>query len=314
LVRILQPLFKSILFPIDSSVQSTNSLDMTLFISKLLGSQVTLIHVVSNELLTIPGLVYSPIENYEPVSAATGQFPRVMSLPQTQNYVLPEEVIREVTDTLELNGQTILSDGAAQFTKEGVSVKEKLVKGGDTAQTIIDEAETGNYDLILMGNSANEEKELDLHLGSVAAKVSSAAKIPILIVRQKKQISKILIPVDGSKNEEFALQKAYLLAKASGSKVVLLHVQEASLLNLRPEIKEFGIEILESRAKMFVGIPLEQKLVSGDPAKVIIKTAQETNSDLIVISAGGHGVKGFFLGRVSDHVLRHATIPVLLAR
>ena len=66
---------------------------------------------------------------------------------------------------------------------------------------------------------------------------------------------------------------------------------------------------------MIEGIPLEQKLTSGDPAKVIIKTAEQTDADLIIMNSGGIGAfKRLFIGSVSDHVLHHATVSVLLIK
>ncbi len=47
-----------------------------------------------------------------------------------------------------------------------------------------------------MGNTGEEER--DQHLGSVAKKVATTAEIPVLITRDKIQISRILVPVDGS--------------------------------------------------------------------------------------------------------------------
>jgi nucleotide-binding universal stress UspA family protein len=212
-------------------------------------------------------------------------------------------------------GQTLLAESTSLFKREGLIVKEKLVEGTDTAETVINEAETGNYDLVIMGNSGSEEGELDLHLGSVARKVSSAIKIPIMIVRKKSEVRRILIPVDGSVKEEKTLQKAHSIAKATGSKVILLHVQEASLLRLKLEIKEIGLKIIENASSRFEGLQLEQKLVSGDPANSIIQAAKEADVDLVVMSKGGRGtLRDFFLGSVSDHVLHHATVPILLVK
>lgn len=307
--------FRNILVPIDGSLQSKTSQRMALFMSKLFRSQVTLMNVVSNELLTLPKQLYSPRESYAPISTATGQFPRTLSLPITKEYVLPDEVIREVTERYMKEGQTLLSESTSRFTQEGIATNEKLVEAADVAETIISEADSGNYDLVVMGNSGDKEKELDFHLGSVAEKVLSGIKTPILIVREKTLLKKILIPVDGSEKEEKALQKANMIARATGSKLLLLHVQEASLLRLKPEIRQIGVQILKHASTLIEGLPYEEKLVSGDPANVIIQTAKQDDIDLIVISKGKHDMlRGFFLGSVSNHVLHHAIVPVLLVK
>ncbi|MCW4047259.1 MAG: universal stress protein [Candidatus Bathyarchaeota archaeon] len=306
--------FNNILVPIDDSLQSRIAQEMAVFISKLFKSQVAIMHVIPNEVLT-PGQTYTQRENYIPISTATGQFPRTLSLPKTRENVFPEEVVREVIEQYRNAGKTLLAKSASLFAEEGIAVKEILVDGNDTAETIIAEAEAGNYDLIIMGNSANEENELDLHLGSVAKEVASSVKTSILIVRKKREAKKILIPVDGSAKDEQTLQTARMIAHAAGAKIVLLHVQEKTILRLRPEIKEIGLQILKNASKMIEGTQSEQKLVAGDPAKAIIQTAEQADVDLIVMGSGERStLRGFFLGSVSDHVLNHATVPVLLVK
>ena len=312
----MEKVFRKILVPVDGSLQSRTAQEMASFLSQLFESQVTLMHVVSNE-LTLGGQTYIPRENYAPISTATGQFPRALSLPRIRENVLPDEVIREVTEGFREEGQTILEKSASFFSQKDIIVEQKLVEKNDAAEAIITEADSGIYDLVIMGNSGGEENELDLrlHLGSVAKKVSLAVRIPVLVVRKKTDVRKILIPVDGSAKEDKALQKAKMIAKATGSKVVLLHVQEKSLLKFKSEINEIGLQILKHASSKMEGIESENKLLSGDPANVIIQTAKQYDVDLIAMNSGGSGtLKGFFLGSVSDHVLHHATVPVLLLK
>ncbi len=307
--------FGNILLPIDGSAQSMIAQNMTVFLSKLFKSQVTLMHVVPNEPVSLPAKNYAVRENFVPVSAATGQFPRALREPPVKEYAIPDEVAAEIREGYLTEGQTLLTEGVSLFSREGIAVKEKLAEGADVAGTIITEAETGKYDLIVIGNSGAEEKELDLHLGSVAERVSSAVEIPILIVRQKTRIDKVLIPVDGSEKDERALLKGGVIAKKAGAKVVLLHVQETSLLRLKPEARERGLLILKEAAAQLEGLQVEQKLGSGDPAKITIQTSLQENVDLIVMSRGAHRMRRMFpFGSVSSHVLHYATVPLLLVK
>lgn len=308
-------IFQKILVPIDGSLQSKITQEMAIFISKLFKSNVTLIHVVRNELVAFGGEVYVPRENYEPITTIAGQFPTGRSLPKTRS-VFSDEIIREVTEEYMDQGQGLLDEGVSLFAQDGVSVKQKLIEGTDTAGAIINEIESEKYDLVIMGNSGGEEEEgLDLHLGSVAKKVSVSAKTPVLIVRKKNEAKKILIPVAGSPKEQKILATANTIAKAAGASAVLLHVQEKSLLKLRPEVQQIGIQILKQASSGFEGVQLEQKLVSGDPARVIIQTAEQADVDLIIMRGGGQSnFRGRFLGSVSDHVLHHSTVPVLLIK
>ncbi len=307
--------FKNILVPVDGSLQSKISQEMTVFLSKLFQSQVMVMHVVLNELPALKGELYTPREDIVPVSQATGQFPRAIGLPRPRDNVLPDGVIRELIERYRENGGTILAESLSLFAARGISVQQKLVEANDVSEAIIAESEVGSFDLIIMGNSEGEENVSDLHLGSVAKKVSIGSKISVLIVRQKTEVKKILVPVDGSPNEEKALQKASAIAQAAGAQIVLLHVQETPLLRFRPEITKVGRKILEQSAEKLESVSFEQKLASGDPASVIIRTASEADIDLIVMNRGGLGtLKGLFLGGISEHVLQHASVPVLLVK
>ena len=310
-------IFKNILVPIDGSSASKTSQEMAIFFSKLFDSEATLLHVVSHELMTPGTLAFSQEgesyrKEYTPVSMSTGQFPRAVRLPQTRENKYPSEVVTEVTQWYFEKGEEIASNAVALFKKEGTPTEKKLLEGTDPSEFILAEAE--KHDLIIMGNSGSEENEQDLHLGSNARKVSAAAKIPVLIVREKKQVSKILVPIDGTAKEEKALKYASIIAKIMKAKTTLMHVQETRLLKIRPEIETFGKQILENAANK-IEAAAEQKLVSGDPAKAIIQAAKQGDTDLIIITNGGpKSLKHFLLGSVTDHVLNHATVPVLVVR
>jgi nucleotide-binding universal stress UspA family protein len=311
----LETPFQNILVPIDESPQSRNAREMAIFMSKLFHSHVTFMHVVSDELPALAGALYSPREDYVPINPATYQFPRTIELPRPKDNVFPDEVLKEITQRLRENGETLLTESASLFAAEDMPVKQKLVEARDVATAILDEAATGTYDLIIMGSSGGDETEADLHLGSVAKKVSLSVKTPVMVVRRKGEARKILIPVEGSQEEEKTLQQTLAIAKAAKSDILLLHVQEKALLRLRPEIKEIGVQILNRASKTLEGVQSESKVVAGDPAKVIIETAEKNNVDLVIMRAGGHDIlTRVFLGSVSDHVLHHATTTVLLTK
>jgi len=54
---------------------------------------------------------------------------------------------------------------------------------------------------------------------------------------------------------------------------------------------------------------------SGDPADEILMTAKKTTADLIIVGYKGYGKEGrFLLGSVTDKVVRHASVSVLVVR
>jgi nucleotide-binding universal stress UspA family protein len=56
-------------------------------------------------------------------------------------------------------------------------------------------------------------------------------------------------------------------------------------------------------------------VVSGAPAEEIVRFARERGFDLLVLATHGRaGVRRMVLGSVAEHVVRDATVPVLVVR
>jgi nucleotide-binding universal stress UspA family protein len=300
-----EQVFKKILVPTDGSLHSLIAQELAAFIAKKLGSKVTVLHVVAHEPMALE-------ERHTHVPIGFSGFPIQRHVSASPGASLPEPVASEIINWYHQKGEKAIAEAVALFKEEGVPVDQKLVEHADPAQTILEEAQKGNYDLIVMGRSGEEEQEP--HLGSVAEKVSRHARTPVLVAGEQRQISKILAPVDGSENAEKTLQPAVLLARKTDAKMTLLYVQESGLFNLRSKVaKKIGVRILSNATNQVEGIELDKKLESGDPAKTIIQTANKGDYDIIVIGSRGLGGIGrFLLGSVSDHVIHYANRSVLI--
>jgi nucleotide-binding universal stress UspA family protein len=145
--------------------------------------------------------------------------------------------------------------------------------------------------------------------------------------------SNILVPTDGSKLSQKAVQQAMLLAKLSGAKVTALHIYpkfsgspygtfgpsadilaEAHVNQHEAEAGRLfaGIKKTASGA----GIALDTALVeSNDVYTQIIAVAKKRKCDLICMASHGRrGFAGVVLGSETNKVLTHSTIPVLVLR
>ncbi len=201
------------------------------------------------------------------------------------------------------------------FKEEGIEVDARVIEHEDTAETVLQVAKDEEYDLVAMGNRGETEVEA-FSLGSIAEKVSRHAECPVLIAKQKTQISKILVAVDGSESAEKALEDVVQLAKKHKAKVTLLNVGESKLFDFKPKVvKEVGERVLSDAASKVKGLKLNTQLEFGNPAETIIEVAEKGNYDLIAVGNRGlSSVKRFFLGSVSDDVSHHAKCSVLIVR
>jgi nucleotide-binding universal stress UspA family protein len=142
---------------------------------------------------------------------------------------------------------------------------------------------------------------------------------------------KILVPLDGSQLATNALPPALALAKGAGGLLILLGVpvyQKQTLPpavtavynRLRPpEEKEWVRQRVErylrSVRQMALGqeIAFETLVIDGDPAGVIVDTAESQDVDLIIMSTHGRGgLARWWLGSVTEKVLRATTRPILI--
>lgn len=144
---------------------------------------------------------------------------------------------------------------------------------------------------------------------------------------------KILLPTDGSKNSERAIKHALTIAKSEKSEIVILNVVDSVYLTGLPEedlIAQTEI-ILEEESKKILknvkqiiedspemenddSITLTPKTISeGNAADIILKVCEEDNIDLVIIaSSGKHMLDRFLLGSVTEKVVRHSKIPVMV--
>jgi nucleotide-binding universal stress UspA family protein len=304
-----EQIFNRVLLAIDGSPPSIIAEELTVFLAKRLGSKVSILNVISHEFGESQLGKYGPTL-LKDVPLGTGGAPeeRVYAEPMSG---VSEALTREITMSNRQRGRDAIEEALALFKEERVSVDQILVENTDPAESITREAEKGNFDLVVVAYSSEEEKEP--HLGSVAKKTALYAKTSVLIAREKKQISKIMVAVDGSEHSIRLVHCAAILARELSAEVTLLNVQES---DLPPDIvNKAGTRILSEAVARFKEAKLNQKLSTGDPAKTIIQEAREGDYDLIIVGHKGHNILSrFLLGSVSDHVIHYADRSVLLMR
>ncbi|GAB4407396.1 MAG: universal stress protein [Thermodesulfovibrionales bacterium] len=147
-------------------------------------------------------------------------------------------------------------------------------------------------------------------------------------------IKKILVPTDGSATARKAVEYASDFAKQTGASLVLLSVIDRSLFvsksvpsvatpthlvePLEDYLREAAGAYLEEAGRLCKKKGIQSKMVirSGHPVEEIIKEAEKSNVDLIVM--GSHGksaLKAAVLGSVTFGIIHKDTkIPVLVVR
>lgn len=143
-------------------------------------------------------------------------------------------------------------------------------------------------------------------------------------------IHTILVPYDFSEHSETAFRWAVGLAEQWRAKIVLVHavpglhhvsLPERFLIDL-PQFEATRIADAEKHVQEFLAknqgiatVPVETRVVKGDPVWEICQAAERAHADLIVMGSHGHtGLVHVLLGSVAERVVRHAPCPVLITR
>ncbi len=145
---------------------------------------------------------------------------------------------------------------------------------------------------------------------------------------------RVLVATDGS---SFALHATEFVAKLCSqikdSEVTIIYVIDPgvvsaaamtptgvpipSALMLPQELERAAASALEAtKEKVGSGAKsVTTRVERGKPADMIVKAAHEGKFDMIALGSSGMGhISGLLLGSVSDRVMHHAKVPVLIVR
>jgi nucleotide-binding universal stress UspA family protein len=141
-------LFSKLLVPVDGSENSLRALEESIFLSKKLDAQITALHVMEKA-------------------------PTV--------YIHPQKELEELLKNYRKESERIL-EKCQQIGKNNRIELNMAVSEGDVASKIIQYAEKGRFDMVVMGHRGSG-KFKEMVLGSVSEKVLHRTKCSVLIVR-----------------------------------------------------------------------------------------------------------------------------------
>jgi nucleotide-binding universal stress UspA family protein len=298
---------RRILCPLDFSRFSHHALEQAMALARETGAEVVALHACA----------VAPVTDVVHVGAAIPFEPARLPVSERQAIVRElDDVIREV--------------GAG-----GLVVTPKVVER-NPVDAIVETAERWPADLIVMGTHGRSGFER-LLLGSVAEKVLRKAICPVLTVprrltspKQALAFGRILCAVDFSGASLRALDYAAALAAYEGPGVEALHVIELfgdgiSSRDVGPlDTPDFRQGLLTTTRERLHAAVLDdlrarttivETVTFGKPYKEILRLADESRADLIVLGVQGRNAADLlFFGSTAQHVVRQAECPVLTIR
>jgi nucleotide-binding universal stress UspA family protein len=229
-------------------------------------------------------------------------------------------ILSVVLDHHEDRAQTALMAARSALSHSTARLTTHLCRG-NTAEAILRAAEEHAVDLIVLGTRGLSALER-FFLGSVAERVAWHAPCPVLLVRPGHgDLRRVIVGVDGSQSALQAtawLQHFPLPADCEVQLVTVLPLLEdqvrtrmmlplpfashkeahALAVRQRDELQEQ----LDAMAAAFVGNgkrPITD-IRRGDPALVLLHTAEDEGAGMIVVGSHGlGGIERFVMGSVS---------------
>lgn len=297
--------FTHILCPTDLSESSVRPLTYAAALTRWYKAQLTVLHVVPT---------------FEPMLL------RSAGLDDSVQWVTPvsrEEILTELRRIVETAGA-----GSIHATL--------AAEAGDPARTIVDQVVAIPADLVVMGTHGRSGFERFM-IGSIAEKVLRKAPCPVLMVPPsvtatlpaEVRFKHILCPMDFSPSGLLAFGFALDLARQADGSVTVLHVVEwlaeeeprahahFNVPEYRRHLAEEARERMQALAaeELSTWSAIENVVVLGRAHREILRIADDTAADLIVMGAQGRGGLGLALfGSTTQQVVRAARCPVLTVR
>ncbi|XP_069141510.1 universal stress protein Sll1388-like isoform X1 [Argopecten irradians] len=141
---------------------------------------------------------------------------------------------------------------------------------------------------------------------------------------------KVVIAMDGSEPARYALKWYVANVYRQDDRIILVYAMEHHHAKLLANSEKEGNSKtdIDERTKLKEKLDSFQQLLSDfklmgeikpvsdkTPGKAILNAVEELNADVLVTGSRGHGtLKRAFLGSVSNYIVHHAHIPVIICR
>jgi nucleotide-binding universal stress UspA family protein len=274
---------ENILVPLDFSEASLNSLETAVALAKQQNAKITLMNVVDSSLMfALKGVSY-----------------------------ISEKAIDSMVDV----STRMLEPLLARLKEEHQLECSCEIKVGLVPQAINNTAYHVDADLIIMGTHGVSGIR-KFFMGSTAQKVVKISSFPVLTVpANHKWVSfkKILFPIrpiEGAEEKYDYLMKMIADTQPSMEVMVLASTyDEREKKLLQNLVKELKRKAIKDKVKISDSLKVGNKM-----SKSVLKMSKAINADLIVLTDANSDLKQFFIGPFEQHIINHATMPVLNVR
>ena len=245
---------------------------------------------------------------------------------------LPDEINLEqpnFTASCANVADTIINHAQKLGEDLGFSIGEKIKNCGSAIESILEQTEKEDYDLILMGS--NGKKGIQKWLGSVSQEIINSSKISDYISKAENKKQKLLLTTDGTPCSAGIIQEILPNLKLEDKEIHICMVNEdPKFLFLEGALDENWLSDIQKQQKIYASNAIkeiqkilsehnisvsETAILSGNPAQKIIDYAKEKEIDLTILGSRNKSkLDRFLTGSESKRVLENTMSDVWLIR
>jgi len=224
---------------------------------------------------------------------------------------------------------TIL-DYAQEIIKElGFECGIRIKNCGSAIESILEQADKQDYDLILMGSHG--KKGLQKWLGSVSQEIINSSKLSCYIAKEENKKQKLLVTTDGTTCSCGIIKKILPALNLENKEIHICMVNDDPnllfldgtldnewILDIQKQQQIYASKAIKDIQDIFAehGIDVDKtSIMTGNPSQEIINYAKENSIDLIVLGSQNKSrLDRFLTGSVSKRVLENVVSDIWLAR
>lgn len=245
---------------------------------------------------------------------------------------LPDEISIEeenFTYSCANTADTILDYAEEEIKKLGMIPKERIKSCGAAIESILEQSEQKDYDLILMGSHG--KKGLQKWLGSVSQEIINSSKISDYIAKEENNSKKLLLTTDGTGCSLEIINSIIPEMNLEEKEIHICMVNEDPnllfldgtldtnwLLDIQRQQQRYAARAIEDIRIMLAKhnvVVNETAMLTGIPAQKIIDYARINDIDLIVLGSRNKSkLDRFLTGSVSKRVLENVVSDIWLIR
>lgn len=224
---------------------------------------------------------------------------------------------------------TILDYAEEEIQKLGLQCGIRIKNCGSGIESILEQADKQDYDLILMGSHG--KKGIQKWLGSVSQEIINSSKLSCYIGKEENKHGRLLVTTDGTSCSCGIIKEILPNLNLDEKEIHIVMVNDDPnllfldgtldtnwILDIQKQQNIYASKAIKDIERIFADYGVEtykSAILTGNPAQEIINYSKDNEINLIVLGSENKSrLDRFLTGSVSKRVLENVVSDIWLAR